>query len=152
MPSCSHGVLPNDQGGATKGLFLSLREDHSLLVLDLQLRMVAECLQQAKIDSRGYSTHSFRIGMATSAKDAGISDVHIKMLGRWKSEAYQLYVRLSWQSSQKCWSPSQPSKNYVTSMLYLLSLVTYYIFLYNILFGFVLKLPIILRPWREGTG
>ena len=36
---------------------------------------------------------SFRIGAATTAKEKGISDVHIKMLGRWQSSAYQLYIR-----------------------------------------------------------
>ena len=32
-------------------------------------------------------------GAATTAKEAWISDVHINMLGRWKSPAYQLYIR-----------------------------------------------------------
>ena len=50
-------------------------------------------LQQAGLDDSKYATHSFRIGTATTAKDTGVSDVHIKMLGRWKSNAYQLYVR-----------------------------------------------------------
>ena len=40
-----------------------------------------------------YNTHSFRIGAATSAMDAGIADAHVKMLGRWRSDAYQRYVR-----------------------------------------------------------
>jgi len=40
-----------------------------------------------------YNTHSFRIGAATSAKTAGISDLHIKMLGRWQSDAYQHYIK-----------------------------------------------------------
>ena len=56
--------------------------------------MISSALQQAGIDSKQYATHSFRIGAAaTTAKETGISDVHIKMLGRWKSNAYQLYVR-----------------------------------------------------------
>ena len=55
--------------------------------------LVASALQRAGIDDKRYNTHSFRIGAATTAEEAGISDVHIKMLGRWKSSAYQLYVR-----------------------------------------------------------
>lgn len=39
-----------------------------------------------------YSGHSFRRGPATSAKKAGLSDADIQMLGRWKSDAHQLYI------------------------------------------------------------
>ena len=47
------------------------------------------------MDKGSYNTHSFRIGAATSAIETGISDVQVKMLGRWKSNAYQRYVRTS---------------------------------------------------------
>ena len=66
------------------GAYLTRRSFASLL---------SETLQEAGVDSKGYNTHSFRIGAATTAKEKGISDVHIKMLGRWQSNAYQLYVR-----------------------------------------------------------
>ena len=41
------------------------------------------------------SPTSARIGAATTAAEAGIEDVIIKALGRWNSEAYQTYVKLS---------------------------------------------------------
>lgn len=41
-----------------------------------------ETLQEARVESTGYNTYSFRIGAATTAKTNGISDVHIKILGR----------------------------------------------------------------------
>ena len=44
----------------------------------------------AGIDFVPYSGHSFRSGAATTAAKQGISDATIKMLGRWKSSAYQL--------------------------------------------------------------
>ena len=50
-------------------------------------------LRAIGISTQEYNTHSFRIGAATSAKAAGISDLHIKMLGRWQSDAYQSYIR-----------------------------------------------------------
>lgn len=41
-----------------------------------------------------YAGHSFRAGAATTAAAVGFSDSLIKVLGRWESAAYQLYVRL----------------------------------------------------------
>ena len=67
--------------------------DGSFLTRQQFALLISNTLKLAGIDDKHYNTHSFRIGAATSAKEAGISDVQIKMLGRWKSEAYQLYVR-----------------------------------------------------------
>ena len=50
-------------------------------------------LQSAGLDMSQFSGHSLRIGAATSAAAAGVPDHLIKTLGRWRSEAYQLYIR-----------------------------------------------------------
>ena len=50
-------------------------------------------LRSAGIDDAGFSGHSLRIGAATAAAAAGIPDHTIKMLGRWQSEAYHLYIK-----------------------------------------------------------
>ena len=38
--------------------------------------------------------HSFRIGAASFAADAGMSDSQIRALGRWKSDAFHKYIRI----------------------------------------------------------
>ena len=39
-----------------------------------------------------YTGHSFRRGIATSAREAGLSEDEIQLLGRWKSDSYRLYI------------------------------------------------------------
>ena len=50
-------------------------------------------MSQKGIDPSIYSRHSFRRGAATTALDKGLGDATIKMLSRWKSEAYIRYIR-----------------------------------------------------------
>ena len=68
-------------------------EDGSPLTRAKFVEKVKEALALVGVDSKGYSGHSFRIGAATAAAKQGISDASIKMLGRWKSSAYQVYIK-----------------------------------------------------------
>ena len=52
-----------------------------------------DALSQAGVDTAHYAGHSFRIGAATAAAQAGFSDSFIKTLGRWKSSAFLAYIR-----------------------------------------------------------
>ena len=57
-------------------------------------RAALQCIVETlKLNKRDYNTHGFRIGAATSASLANISDTHIQMLGRWRSNAFQRYIR-----------------------------------------------------------
>lgn len=54
---------------------------------------VKEAIAAGGVDCSPYSGHSFRSGAATAAAKQGVSESTIKMLGRWKSSAYQLYIK-----------------------------------------------------------
>ncbi len=73
--------------------FLFLFRDGRPLTKSRFVARVRQALALLGIDSSKYAGHSFRIGAATAAGAAGLSDSIIQMLGRWKSSAYQLYIR-----------------------------------------------------------
>ena len=70
-------------------------EDGSPLTRPALVSLLREALQKAGIDSSSYSGHSFHIGAATAAAEAGYSDSFIQSLGRWKSAAFIQYIRTS---------------------------------------------------------
>ena len=77
--------------GARLGLLFVLK-DGWYLTRQRFATIVSSTLKHAGVNDKLYTTHSFRIGAATTAKDGSVSNVHITMLGRWKNNAYQLYV------------------------------------------------------------
>ena len=91
--------------GGTPGPLFQLEDGKPL-----KCRTFASCVQQALtssgLDGRQFNGHSFRIGAATTASSAGLEDSTIKHLGRWKSDAYQDYIR-----------PSPADLTYVSSRL-----------------------------------
>ena len=52
-----------------------------------------QALNFCELDSTKYISHSFRIGAASLAAEKGFSDAQICHLGRWKSNAFKLYIR-----------------------------------------------------------
>ena len=93
-PLCPVTALTNYMAvrpGPPGALFVS--QDGSPLTRDAFVSAVKQALLSAGIDNSAYSGHSFRIGAATAAARAGIPAFLIKLLGRWESEAFQLYVQ-----------------------------------------------------------
>lgn len=84
--------------------YLSLRGNKpGTLFLDAAGRPITRAVFSSFLNkviaSAGYSTshlkpHSFRIGAATTAAAQGISDDVIQRLGRWRSNAYQRYIKI----------------------------------------------------------
>lgn len=57
--------------------------------------MLSHTLTLCGLNSNRYKGHSFRIGAATDAAARGLSDATIQKLGRWKSNAFQRYIRFN---------------------------------------------------------
>ena len=70
-------------------------QNGSALTKDHFITVVREVLQTMGIDATSYSGHSFRIGAATTTVSMGVEDSMIKGLGRWNSNAFQAYIRIS---------------------------------------------------------
>ena len=62
-----------------------------LLCVDL-LRRLREDLTQLGFQPSQFAGHSFWRGGASSAAAAGFSDFELQQLGRWRSDAYKLYI------------------------------------------------------------
>lgn len=82
------GVRPSNPGPLFM-LSTGVPLTRTYLVSNLQA-----ALRQAGLDDSAYNGHSFRIGAATTAAQRGLEDSLIQTLGRWRSDAYRLYIKL----------------------------------------------------------
>ena len=64
----------------------------TLMTKDSFIKKLRCHLQDLDIDPTQFSGHSLRRGAAVSAKAAGAGEELIKMLGRWSSDAYKIYL------------------------------------------------------------
>ena len=78
--------------GTGPGVFFRF-EGGSPLTKNRFVERVRGALVRAGIETTGYSGHSFRIGAATAAAEAGLEDSVIQALGRWSSSAFLRYIR-----------------------------------------------------------
>ena len=72
---------------------LSIFTSSKLVTRNSCHRHLHHALKRIGYDPKNFNTHSFRRGAATSESHAGISTSVIKVLGRWRSDAYQRYTR-----------------------------------------------------------
>ena len=69
-------------------------KDSTPLTKDRFTHHVRTALSTLGYDSATYAGHSFLIGAATTAAEHGIEHSTIKALGRWKSDAFQAYIKI----------------------------------------------------------
>jgi hypothetical protein len=62
-------------------------------------QFVKDIMRLAGRDPSRYGAHSLRIGGATAALAAGVPPALIRLMGRWASDVYEIYCRLSMQSA-----------------------------------------------------
>ena len=95
------GILPYlaIRGNCSGPLFIF--EDGRSLTRNRFSSALTSLLHQLQMDAQCYNTHSFRIGAATSARQANFPDALIQTLGRWKSDAYQSYIKTPPQELSK---------------------------------------------------
>ena len=84
-------LFRNDPQPSTSPLFrLGTAFTRASVIASLKKRLIA-----AGINDSAYSGHSFRKGAAQHATDHGMLDESIQRLGRWSSNAFQLYFQTS---------------------------------------------------------
>ena len=86
---------------ASSQLPLFVFRDGTYLTPNLVSSTLKASLRIAGYNPAAYSSHSFRIGAATSASASGMADHLIQKLGRWKSDAFKTYVRPDKKSLSK---------------------------------------------------
>ena len=75
-------------------------DEHGEGITVAQVRdMVKAVMEAVGRDPRLYGAHSLRIGGATAALAAGVSPQLIRLMGRWSSDVYEIYCRMSEQAA-----------------------------------------------------
>lgn len=75
--------------------YLLIHEDGTSLTKYQVQCIMHSCLEKSGMKGQGekFSSHSFRIGAATTAFRAGLSEECIMQVGHWESRCYKRYVR-----------------------------------------------------------
>ncbi len=60
---------------------------------------LSEAIRLCGLDPSRYKGHSFQIGAASHAAEQGMSDSQIRIVGRWKSNTFQKYIRVQTMSA-----------------------------------------------------
>jgi hypothetical protein len=78
---------------------LFCHDDGSAITVAQVRAMVKDVMGAAGRDPGRFGAHSLRIGGATAAFAAGVSPSLIRLMGRWSSDIYEIYCRMSLESA-----------------------------------------------------
>ena len=102
---CHHFLHAHPQGP------LFLFHSGRLLTRKSVVSLLRDAAHQASFPFSSLKGHGFRIGAASTAAAAGLPDWLIKVLGRWSSDCYQLYIH----APQNVLMSAAPRMAHVTS-------------------------------------
>ena len=89
-----------------------------LLTRAIVTSLLCDATRHAGLPFHSLKGHSFRIGAASSATAAGLPDWLIKVMGRWSSDCYQLYITTPKTGAALC-SPTNGQFFSMTWVFYL---------------------------------
>ncbi|KAM4031882.1 LOW QUALITY PROTEIN: uncharacterized protein ACNLHF_019259 [Anomaloglossus baeobatrachus] len=92
-PVCPIVLVNNYLAVHRSGVSFLSHEDGSPLTKFQFLALFRKCLRSFGLKPTDFGTHSFRIGAATEAARAGLSNSEIQRIGRWRSSCFARYVR-----------------------------------------------------------
>ena len=78
-----------------KGL-LFITEDRSRLTQQTFTALINRLQLRLNLSTKNYNTYSLQLEAATSAAEARIPDTYINMIGRWRSDTYQITYLSNW--------------------------------------------------------
>ena len=74
-------------------LFFFSFQSSRLLARSAVISLPRDIVRLAGLPFHSLTGHTFRIGVASTAAAVGLPDWLIKIMGRWSSDCYQLYIR-----------------------------------------------------------
>ena len=67
--------------------------DGSEILRDYFIKQITSAFKFIGLDPKCYKSHNFRIGGALFYAEIGFSDSQIRLMGRWRSDAFKRYIR-----------------------------------------------------------
>ena len=94
-------TVPPELRACTPLFRLSSNAQRGALLVSQLRQMVKGLMERLGLDPSRFSAHSLRIGGATAAAAAGVEPSVIRCCGRWNSDIFEIYTRLTQQTAAR---------------------------------------------------